>query len=249
MVAGLGTIREPERQGVRLHRDTAEKYLPTFRYFTRYGWIFFPVYVGFAMLSVANYGMQAWSPALMMRKFGFTPGEVATWLGGITMIAGVLGAILGGIAADKLDGWGRRDSKLLILIVACLVGVPGTLIVFAPGPWWVLAMLGFWIACFPVCGTVVVVALQDMVPQDARGVATSFVSLFATFIGFSLGSLLIALCTEYLYRDPAMVGHSITTVMLPSVIVGALLFAVAYRRLREALPVSAELRTIMGLTR
>ena len=108
-------------------------------------------------------------------------------------------------------------------------------------------MLGFWIACFPVCGTAFVVALQDMVPQDVRGVATSLVSLFATFIGFTLGSLLIALCTQYLYRDPTMVGYSITTVMLPSVIVGASLFAMAYLRLRETLTGSEEMRTIMGV--
>jgi MFS family permease len=246
VVAMMGTVPEPARSGVAINLGAERKYAPAFSYLWRHAGVFLPLYLGFAALAIANYGMQAWSPALLMRRFALSPGEVATDLGTVTMAAGLAGAVLGGLVSDRLDALGRRDSKLLILIAACALGLPGTLVAFAGGPWVAISILAFWMMCFPLCGTAVVVALQDMVPNDMRGVTTSLVSVFGTFIGFSLGALLIALTTECLFRDPAMVGRSMTVVMLPSVVLGAGLFWTAYRNVRARLSESAELQAVMA---
>jgi hypothetical protein len=48
-------------------------------------------------------------------------------------------------------------------------------------------------------------------------------------IGATCGPLLIALATEYLYRDPTQVGWSILTVIIPVILLGAGLAALALR--------------------
>jgi MFS family permease len=55
-------------------------------------------------------------------------------------------------------------------------------------------------------------ACQLATPPQMRGLASSLYTFSAQLLGYAIGPLLIALTTDYVFKNPLMVGHSIQIV-------------------------------------
>jgi MFS family permease len=86
-----------------------------------------------------------------------------------------------------------------------------------------------------VTGATTLALLQSMVPAGMRGLAIALTGLVNTIFGATTGPLLIAILTEHLYRDPAKLGYSIATVVIPALLLSSGLFLIARRALRRQL--------------
>ena len=83
--------------------------------------------IGTGLAAFSAYGFGAWVPAFLGRVHGMGSGEIGTWVGLENGIGGAVGAILGGVLADRL---GRRDPRwyLWIGVLGMLAYIPFVLL-------------------------------------------------------------------------------------------------------------------------
>jgi MFS family permease len=149
------------------------------------------------------------------------------------MAFAVVGPTIGGTLVDRCARTGDPLRKFLILIVAPLCAIPAALAVFAPRLGIAIVMVASSSAVFAVIGTSVLTTLQSIVAPEMRGLSVALSGLSNTILGGTSGPLLMAALTQHLYRKPELVGLSITSVAVPALIAGSLLFAFAGRSLRR----------------
>jgi MFS family permease len=203
------------------------------------------VYASIAALTVSNYAVLSWTPALLMRRFAQTPSQVGDSLGAVVLVACVAGTLLVGMSADIIVRKYGTGSRFYLGSVLCLVGLAGAGLGMAndvPTTLWLVGLSAFGTtAGTTLCST----GLQDAIPDSIRGLATSLVSLVATIIGLTIGPTLVAVVTEHVYRSPLAVGSGIATVVAPaSVIAGLLLWRAGSNLVRTGRTRAAAMRSI-----
>jgi len=244
IVAALAAgMREPERDrlvSLPASGSAAISLTEVVRYLAINAALFVPAYFALTVGNMADYGIGAWYPSLLMRVFRYSPLEVATHLGALAIALGAIGTIAGGMLADAFERRGRLDGKLLvavggttfaaIAIATCALGSAAT----------ALTAYGFYSLMNSAASTAGIAAMQDVVPNRMRGLTTAIQSFLFTALGLGLGPSLVAFATERAFGGPSGVGRSISVVDGILLLGVAVLFALArapYRRQR--LPRSA----------
>jgi MFS family permease len=225
------SVREPRRQGVALKPVGGSRIRAAARHFRRGARMFAPLYLSFAVISMGFYGMNAWGAVFVMRKFGLSAPETGHFLGLATIASGIVGAVIAGNLVDFL-GRAGTGGKFRLLTLVPFFALPGACAVFAPSPFVAIMLLSSNLSSFTIFSTTFLTTMQDIMPNDMRGVGISISGLMNIIIGATCGPLFIALATEYLYRDPKQVGWSILTVIVPMTLLGAGLGVMALRGYR-----------------
>jgi MFS family permease len=226
------TIREPRRD-MTSHASAEE--LPTLRQVAAYLFsnrrTFFTLYGAWTVFLLADYGVGAWFPSLMMRSFDYKALDVAGQVGLITIVVGGIATVAGGMLGDWLLRRGWSDAKVR-------VGLGGFLLALLAAPALLsssstVVMLGFTLYTFGgnLGLTAGLTAMQDIVPNRMRGVTTSIQAFLYTAFGLGVGPSLVALVTD----GGGNLATAIVTVMMPLLLAALLLIAAglaSYRRLR-----------------
>ena len=224
IVALLFTVREPERRGRASATGAALPLKAVIAGFIQRGPVLLPLYLAVATAGIGEFSLQNWTPALLSRKFGFTPGQIGATLGFVSIATGAVGSIFGGVISDYLARRGGPRARLWLALGACLISLGGASVALAASGFAVIALYTLWMLMIAVASTIGITLVQELVPNDMRGVGASLVSFCNMLIGLGLGPTLTALMTDYVYRDPLSVGWSITSVAAPAGIAAALLF-------------------------
>ena len=230
------TVREPPRQHVTatpVSSATAVRTLwamGTFRHMA----------LGAALHSFAAYGIAAWAPAFLARVHHMAPAEIGLWLGLITGVGGAIGAVSGGVLADRL---GARDARwsLWVPAIASVLEIPFWFM-FLLWPSHVPALLGgipgvlggaMWLG--PVFATT-----QSLVRPDMRALASAILLFVINLIGLGVGPQVVGVLNDLLEPSfgTAAVRYSLLIVGLMNVW-AAVHFAIAARTLREDLATPA----------
>jgi MFS family permease len=230
----LMTMIEPTRKGQAGAPALTTSFADKIAFLRRNTAVLVPLYLGFALCFMAAYGAAAWSPTMLIRRFGIGPAEIGTWLGPFTIAFSVAGPLIGGVLIDRFAKAGRDSAKFGILIVAPFLAIPAMLAVFAPTPITAMLMVASSGAVFALIGTTLFATLAAVMPPDMRGTSIAISGLVNTLVGATLGPLLVAGLTEHAAKTPGAVGHSIALVAIPALLVGAILFAIARRAVLRA---------------
>ncbi len=124
---------------------------------------------GMALLIVGLYALPAWTPALLIRVYGGTPGRVGVEYGTATLIASSLGVLLGPWLSKRLSARYPDDSPLRTAVCAGLFAAPACLLLpFAPNYWTALveSVMGSFLLNFAI--PVAAAALQASTPNRMR---------------------------------------------------------------------------------
>jgi MFS family permease len=239
IVAGLGglvlpllflTLKEPLRS---VH-EADMPFAAVLAYFKRSAPVLLPIYLGLALLSVGDFGVLSWSPSMLSRRDGMSPGDVAAVFGLGTTLFAILGAAGGGVLLDRLSGARGLVARLFwIAAIAVAAATFAACFAIASAATGIAGVLG-WTLASSIVAIGGITALQQHVPPSCRGVAMSLVSFFAILIGLGAGPSLIALATDRLFARPEAVGWSIALVCAPAALIGAGLFLVAARKVPRA---------------
>ena len=170
------------------------------------------LFAGMSLIGLVMYGAIAWIPTFFARTYGMGVGEAGLWFGIIMAIGGTIGLLAGGALADRLYAKGVADAHLRVMRLSILLGGP-PLIAAALMPDSTLAfvMLAIAYPCMTMHG-VGGVALQLITPNEYRARMTALYFFVVNLIGLGFGPMLIALLTDYLFEDDAMLRYSIATV-------------------------------------
>jgi len=216
-------LREPERQEQqpRGQHHGLRKLWP-FRGFL------LPLWGAMLFSQICFQAAVVWSAPILIRSHGLTPGEFAGWLSAITLLGGVVGALLGGQSAE----WGRRrlgrPGVLVPGLVAALATAPLSLFALALNVPLFATLLALNLLMGAVVATIGAVAITLNIPNDVRGFAIGTNVFISAAFGAATAPVLIAHLGSVLGGD-AWLGTAIAGVSLPSSLLAAVFFALAIR--------------------
>jgi MFS family permease len=246
VVALMLTVRDPVRRGLVIRTGGGLGIGDSFGYLLRNWRVFAPFYGGVAMCTMGFYAAIAWYPTYLLRDFHMRAQDVGAWMGLALIIVGLLGPGMAGLMVDRISKTGARTGKFKMLILLPLALLPGALPGFAPTAVLAVLLSTSPSLVFPMFGTTWISTLQEIVPNNVRGLSISLVALFNTILGATLGPLLIALCTEHVFRDPAKIGYSIFVVMAPALVAASVIMRVCRGALQRQLGSRGEVAAVMG---
>ncbi len=237
------TIREPPRgmsETVPVDassdslRDVA-RFLIRLRSFVLYS-------IGMGLTAFGAYGFLTWVPAFMGRVHGMGTGEIGTWIGIETGVAGAIGAVLGGVLADRL---GRRDVRWYLWVpslgLACyLPFVIPFLLVDDP----TLALIFYFPSVLVSSVTLgpIIVLTHSLVKVRMRALASAVLLFLLNIIGMGAGPQFVGILNDLL--NPTVGAEAVRYSLLAVAVAKVLaitLFLLAARTLHADMKAKDEL--------
>ena len=86
----------------------------------------------------------------------------------------MIGTLGGSALSDVFER--RGGGRLMLAALVFVLAIPATLIGVMPSLALVLGAFTLWMFVSSVAGTVAITAIQELLPDDARGVATATIS-------------------------------------------------------------------------
>jgi MFS family permease len=202
-------LREPARRG-----QSADASVVTLRslfdHVGAYRATYLGIGLGFALMILVGNGTGAWIPAFFARKFGWTTAEIGARYGLVVFFCGTSGAFVGGWCASLLERRGRSRGNLTIAMIGFAVLVPVTVLFpLAGSAWLALALIGGmnFFAGFNLGGGLA--TLLQITPNRMRALVSAGYMLLVNLIGGVLGPMVVALITDYGFRDSQRLPEAI----------------------------------------
>ena len=192
----------------------------------------------YSVLSVLLFGLIAWLPTLMARRYGVSSAVAGRVLGSVMLLAGPIGAVTGGTLADYWRSKGKYDAEIRV----GLLGTAGSIVLSIAMPlssnWHTMVTLlfVFWLFTSLLAG-VSYTGLQMLTPPHLRARATAIYSPVCGTVGMIFGPVFIPLLTDHLFGDPnainlsmALVGGILSFAALLGFLFGWRAFALGVKR-------------------
>ncbi|MFM0114732.1 spinster family MFS transporter [Paraburkholderia nemoris] len=193
-----------------------------------------------ACIATTNFCLAAWLPTYFIRSFGWTAPQIAGAYGAILLSAGCGGMVIGGLLADRLVRSGHTDGAMSMIRRASIpISICVAWFGLAASPTSALSALiaaTFFLGIPTALGPA---AAHAIVPNQFRGQTVALLLLAANVIGLGIGPTLVALLTDYVFRDDAQVGKSLTCVLLLASAIGLILVWTGRRAYRSELTAQA----------
>ncbi|TAL28450.1 spinster family MFS transporter [Phenylobacterium sp.] len=239
----MSFVKEPERRGVAKSTGPAGANRGEMRAFLGANRrMLASHFVGFALSSMLGFGVVAWVPTFFIRVHGWAAQDIGYVYGAILAVMGGAGVLAGGRIAEWMEARGVKDAYFLLpMMSASTTMVLFISAMFAPTAGLALGLLvcSTFFSSFPV--SLIMTALQAVAPNQLRGQLTALFSFVTNLLGVATGPTVVAVLTDYLYRDEQAVGLSLATasaIITPLVVI---LLAIGRPGLRDSLERSTRL--------
>ncbi|HEY2617223.1 MAG TPA: MFS transporter [Acetobacteraceae bacterium] len=195
---------------------------------------------GISLLMASSAASSAWLPTFLLRRFGWQAGQTGLVLGAVVLTGTAPGGLACGWLAARWTRRGRADAALRVMVRAHLIAAPFEFLPFLmPKPAAFFTMIAPAVVLGAAYVGLAASAVQAITPQGFRGRVAGFHLLVTSLSGMTAGPLLVALLTEKLFADEAMLGLSLGLAALGLTVAGIAMLAAAgpaYRRALTALP-------------
>lgn len=231
------TIPEPRRLGVSAAPGGGRApLLADVFLFLRSNWRFaVGHHLGFSLITIVSGGLTLWSPTFLIRTFGWTATEAGGGLAVSLVAGGVIGAFVSGNGMDWLWRKGYRDAHLRWYFYVVLLLIPlGLVMVLGGSPWIFLGLKFVYHVLAASYSSAGGAAIAIVAPNELRGRVTAVYMLVQNFIGNSLGAMLVAGYTDFLFKDDTKVGWSIALVFATTLPLSALFLRLGMKPMRQA---------------
>jgi MFS family permease len=224
LVLALLCLREPQRSERGL--GDAHGVRGVFAQFVARRDVLLPLYLTLACAAISDFSIGSWTPTLLVREFEWSASRIGVWFGGCLFASGVIAAAVSGWLTDRASNKGVPGGALRWAFLSAVIALVTASYAAVPDPYWLLAILLVQSTASSICSIICVITIQLRLPNELRGVGSSFTSLGNMLFGLGMGPTLVALATDRLYRDHAALDISIITVVAPAfAIATAFLFA------------------------
>lgn len=220
-------LREPPRREVEAGPDAPFRVVAA-ELWSRRGFLA-PLFVGQVSVVMADAAAAIWAAPVLSRSYGLAPDQFASWMGATIFGSGLVGAVLGGLAADWGQKSGRRGGVLVGAVIAAAVGIPAALFPVSPSVPVFAVALGTLMLCGTITGLITSVALTVLMPNELRGLCIGAFIAFAGLVGFGAAPMLVAGVSGWLGGERHL-GQALATVGVIVSAASALSFLLAIRR-------------------
>lgn len=215
IAALIATVKEPVRTGRRDVVAVIPPWRDVWAYMRQNHRVYIALHLGVPFIVVMLYGLQSWTPTILVRVYGWDLADAGRTYGVIALFAGSAGVLSGPFVARVLERSGRGDAALVVAMIGAamatvfLASIPfqatatGALVCIAGASFSVTLPLAL-----------ITSAMQRVTPNEMRGVVNGAYVVTTNVIGLALGPTLVAACTDYVFGDPAAVAQSLGMVSL-----------------------------------
>ena len=221
----LLTVREPIRR-----QSSGIRTQGTASYFISNARNLLPLYAAMAFLSIGDYGLVAWFPTTLSRRFGWPSDQVGMIFGVVTAATGVVGSLCGGWISDLGARRLGIRGRLAISVVAAACATLGAAAIPLGSAELAVMGLGTWMLASTVGSIGAFCAIQELVPSQFRGTGVALLTFTNTLVGLGLGPTLVALISDHVYATSTAVDRAISTVAVPAAICSGVLLVLASLR-------------------
>jgi len=226
VLLGLATlvVREPPRRSFAGGDAPAETY--TIRETGAFFWarraFFGRFYAAMTAIIIVLYALPAWMPAFLMRRHGADAATMGFEYGALVLVMGTCGVLSGPVIGRWIERRGYEGGTVMVAGVAALALVPAS-IALSLAPTYATALAAAAVATFffSMPQAMAASALQLATPNGMRGMASAMYVFLVAVVGLGIAPTIVALFTDVVFRDPAMVGVSLSIVCGSSAAVGA----------------------------
>ena len=191
------TIREPARTGSIAGAGEGVPLRDVLRYFRRHARIYGAIIGGVSTLSILGYGTITWYVEMLIRSFDAEAASVGPTFGWIFVVAGSIGALAGGLLAERLRArW--ADANLRVIVIAAALWIaPGVFGPLMPSEQSALAMAAPILFLMSSYLGPAVAALQTATPNEMRALASAILLFAANMLGLGLGPPIVGWLTTH----------------------------------------------------
>ena len=184
-------------------------------------------FLAFVSMAVA---VSTWTPAYLIRHFGWTESQTGAWLGATLLIAPILGMPIHGMIVDRLYQRGWHDIHIRYPMISAVIGAPIAILGFSVGdPRLAVLLVGLYLFIISNYASLPLTAVIALLPSNLRGKAVAIVMVCCGAGGSILGPLIVGTINDLLYGDPKMIGKA---VILSLALLAPLIFALFYATLK-----------------
>lgn len=191
-------------------------------------------FTGFGIIAILAYGMMAWTPVFLTRRFGLSILDAGFVLGSVGAVAGVAGMLFNGWYVDRQYARGRIDSHMRHYVLVSAVSAVAAIAAYAAAGSVALFLVPYALVYFlqPFTGPAAAM-IQILTPPRLRGRVSALFLLVMNLMGLCLGPTLIGALTDTVLRDPARVGDAIALAFLALSPLAAGVFMLGAREMRR----------------
>lgn len=228
------TVREPARRS-KIAADRNGVALATaLEHVWAHRRTYMPIFLSLGFFAAYGLGTSFWTIEFFSRQFGADRAETSFIYGVICFVCGTAGSMSAGWLADRLEQRGIRDAKVLVAALGMTLMLPFA-ILFPQMPSFALAMIGVAgvVFCTPFPYGPAVAALQNVTPNELRGLVSGLYLFVAVILGLGMGPTVIALFTDYLFKGDDLLPASLTAtgvLLVPASVVSMWLARKPYQR-------------------
>jgi MFS family permease len=222
----LLSLREPLRKEVSdaVHTDIGAALGAIWRRRALLG----PLFLGQVTVVMADAAAGIWAAPVLTRNYGLTPEQFSGWVGLVILVSGILGAMLGGLAADFGHKSKLRNGILLGAVIAALASIPGAFFPLMPTLPGFALMLALLLTCGAITGLITATAIVVLIPNEIRGVCLGAFIVIGAVIGFGIAPTLVTLISDALGGGDA-IRYGLATTGAATSTLAALGFIAALR--------------------
>ena len=131
-------------------------------------------------------------------------------MGLAVLVSGLLGSVMGGVAADLGQRGTHRGGILAGAVIAAAVSIPTSLFPLMPGLASFSTVLGLFLLCGVMAGVITATTIAVHVPNELRGVCLSSFIVVSSVIGFGVAPTVVTFVGSALggeaHLAPALAG-------------------------------------------
>lgn len=233
LVLAMLPLHEPKRQEKALAEGEKR---PSFIAFLRRRWLPFSLLsAGYSLIGVSVAAYLTWTPAMMVRSFGWEMGQVGAAYGLVLLVFSTSGIVLGGWWSDRMAAKGLQDSILRVAMIGTAAALPFAIATpFASSGALAMASIAAMSFAFGLTQGLPAPSLQAIAPNRLRARTMALYLLIGNLIAFTVGPTGVALISDYWLKDPAKIGVAVAIVSAIVVPLGLLSLFAARKSFVEA---------------
>jgi MFS family permease len=178
--------------------------------------------LGFTMAVMVGVSALNWMPSFLSRSLGFNQNQIFIFNALAYGLGGSLGTLLSGLFSARLRLSGTARPLLLCSAISGFVALAFCTSFLFPGTTFALPALMMGLFLVGAYQGPILALVQDLVPNDRRGVATALLFLVSSTVGLGVGPLAVGILSDAFHPifESASVRYALAAVVSISGVIG-----------------------------
>ena len=230
----LLTVKEPKRKNIKSNLEKIPNWSEVISFMLLNKRIYTSLHIATPFLVIMLYGLQAWSPTILVRVYDWELSDAGRVYGLIALFFGSTGVISGPFLSKVLKNLSISSSSLKVCVLGVsLAGISISLLPFQNDSFYALICIAIASFCIPLPLALVTTIMQEVTPNPMRGVVNGMYVVSTNVIGLAIGPFLVAFGTDYIFNDPNLIAYSLSLVAVIVAPIGSILFCIGIKEYRE----------------